>query len=283
MKDLYTIGETAKLNNISVQTLRYYDRLGLFQPAHVDGHNGYRFYDSRQFFYLDIIKSLKYLQTPLEDIKKVIQDSPENMLLFLHNQQKAIEREKERLLQAEQLLSKRKRQLAEQFEISKRREDNAIYSRYIEEQKVLKMAIPGGNPNTEPNILTRKLAEILEDKSSMIDNQCGYTYDLRAYQTTSQIDYDSVYSTLSHPNIELSGEDAEIEFGLIASGEYLCIAFDWSLQHYLRHYHKLYDYIKVNNIETEGKVYEVSVPLNYSASKEDCFVTELRVKKSLIN
>ncbi|SFL61031.1 transcriptional regulator [Gracilibacillus orientalis] len=279
MQDYYTIGETAKLNNISVQTLRYYDRLGLFQPAHVDRNNGYRFYDSRQFFYLDIIKSLKYLQTPLEDIKRIIEYSPENMLLFLHNQEKAIEKEKERLLQAEQLLYKRKRQLAEQFEISKRSEDNVIYSRDIEEQKVLKMAITDGNPNTEPNILTRKLAEILEGNSSMIDNQCGYIYDLKAYQTTNQIYYEYVYSTLPHSTVELSGEDREIEWGVIASGEYICIAFDWSLQHYLSYYQKLYDYIKVNNIRTEGKVYEVSIPLNYSASKEDCFVTELRVKK----
>ena len=57
----YTIGKMAKLNNVTEQTLRLYDKMGLFKPAYVDEHNGYRLYDIGQSARLDIIQYLKNL------------------------------------------------------------------------------------------------------------------------------------------------------------------------------------------------------------------------------
>ncbi|MGM0852388.1 MAG: MerR family DNA-binding transcriptional regulator [Bacillota bacterium] len=39
---LYSIGEVDKLNNISIQTLLYYDKIGLFKPVSVDSTSNYR-------------------------------------------------------------------------------------------------------------------------------------------------------------------------------------------------------------------------------------------------
>ncbi len=36
MKDMFSIGELASYQNISKQTLIYYDKIGLFKPAYVD-------------------------------------------------------------------------------------------------------------------------------------------------------------------------------------------------------------------------------------------------------
>lgn len=278
MKEYYSIGETAKLNNISVQTLRYYDRLGIFKPEHVDVNNGYRFYHIRQFFYLDIIKSLKYIQTPLEEIKKILVDTPENMLHSLKKQEKAIQEEKARLVQAEQLLERRKLQLAEQIEICQKSKEEGIYTRYIDEQKVLKIDTSNSSPNDAPYFHIRQLADKLEERCSLIDNQCGYIYEMKDYQNINQIYYDFFYTSIPHDHIELSEKETGLEFDLIPSGEYVCAAFDWSLQQYISHYQKLYQYIKANDLETEGKMYEVSIPINYSAIREDCFITEIRIK-----
>lgn len=67
----YTIGKMAKLNNISEQTLRLYDKIGLFKPAYVDEKNGYRQYDIGQCARLDIIQYLKNLGMTLKEIKEV--------------------------------------------------------------------------------------------------------------------------------------------------------------------------------------------------------------------
>lgn len=53
MKDLFSIGELAKFQNISKQTLIFYDKIGLFQPAYTDPQNGYRYYSAKQIDYLD--------------------------------------------------------------------------------------------------------------------------------------------------------------------------------------------------------------------------------------
>ena len=36
MENLFSIGELAKYQNISKQTLIFYDKIGLFRPAYVD-------------------------------------------------------------------------------------------------------------------------------------------------------------------------------------------------------------------------------------------------------
>ena len=41
-----SIGEVARLFNISKDTLRYYDKIGILKPE-VNKENGYRFYDIR--------------------------------------------------------------------------------------------------------------------------------------------------------------------------------------------------------------------------------------------
>ena len=47
-KNLFTIGELADYQNISRQTLIFYDKTGLFKPACVDPKNGYRYYSAGQ-------------------------------------------------------------------------------------------------------------------------------------------------------------------------------------------------------------------------------------------
>ncbi|WP_374955124.1 MerR family transcriptional regulator [Paenibacillus sp. PCH8] len=55
-----------KLNNVTIQTLRHYDKLNLFNPEYVNKDNNYLYYSVRQIFYLDIIKYLKFIGTRLD-------------------------------------------------------------------------------------------------------------------------------------------------------------------------------------------------------------------------
>ena len=70
----------AKLNNVTEQTLRLYDKMGLFKPAYVDEHNGYRLYDIGQSARLDIIQYLKNLGMTLKEIKEITDNYPEESL-----------------------------------------------------------------------------------------------------------------------------------------------------------------------------------------------------------
>lgn len=62
------IGQMAKLNHISEQTLRLYDRMGLLKPQVVDPDSSYRYYDIRQSAKLDMIQHMKTLGMSLKEI-----------------------------------------------------------------------------------------------------------------------------------------------------------------------------------------------------------------------
>lgn len=69
-----TIGQMAKMNHVSEQTLRLYHREGLFSPLYQDANNGYRYYDIRQSAQLDMIQYMKALGMPLKEIKSHMKD-----------------------------------------------------------------------------------------------------------------------------------------------------------------------------------------------------------------
>ena len=69
MENCLTIGQMAKLNRISEQTLRLYEKKGLLQPVSRDDLTGYRFYDIRQSAVLDMIRYMKALGMNLKEIK----------------------------------------------------------------------------------------------------------------------------------------------------------------------------------------------------------------------
>ena len=70
LMDMLTIGKMAKLNNISDQTLRLYDRIGLLKPYYIDEQTGYRYYNIKQCARLDMIQYMKELGMSLKQIKE---------------------------------------------------------------------------------------------------------------------------------------------------------------------------------------------------------------------
>lgn len=67
-----SIGQMAKINNISVPTLRFYDSIGILQPCYTDPQTHYRYYDVRQNARLDMIQYMKELGMELKEIEDVL-------------------------------------------------------------------------------------------------------------------------------------------------------------------------------------------------------------------
>ena len=67
------IGEFAWLSQVTVETLRHYDRIGLLKPAHLDQFTGYRYYALDQLARLNRILALKDLGLPLEKIAQILE------------------------------------------------------------------------------------------------------------------------------------------------------------------------------------------------------------------
>jgi DNA-binding transcriptional MerR regulator len=66
------IGYFSRLSQVPVKTLRYYDQIGLLNPAHIDSFTGYRYYAISQLSRLNRILALKDLGLSLEQIGRIL-------------------------------------------------------------------------------------------------------------------------------------------------------------------------------------------------------------------
>lgn len=71
MRDL-TIGQAARLAAVTAKALRHYDRIGLLRPAAVDPVTGYRRYHAEQVAQARLIRRLRDLELPLEEIRRLL-------------------------------------------------------------------------------------------------------------------------------------------------------------------------------------------------------------------
>jgi Predicted transcriptional regulators len=101
------IGDFARLSQVSLVTLRYYDEMDLLKPVKVDLFTGYRFYSADQLPRLNRILALKDLGFSLEQIKLILADvltvdQLRGMLMMQRNEvEKRLAVEQERLLRIE--------------------------------------------------------------------------------------------------------------------------------------------------------------------------------------
>ena len=84
----YTIGEVVKLTGVSSHTLRYYDRMNIFKPSYIDTETGYRYYDSNQFWKLEIIKLCKYMELSLDDMREILKENKDDVFVSVLRKQR---------------------------------------------------------------------------------------------------------------------------------------------------------------------------------------------------
>jgi DNA-binding transcriptional MerR regulator len=140
--DLLQIGEFAKISHVPTKTLRYYDRIGLFEPHYVDPSTNYRYYSPDQLPRITRILTLKELGLSLEQISQLLEEDlplPElrGMLRLKRIEiQEQLEHERVRLARVEARLRK-----IEETRLKARREGDSIVracshcGRHIQESK----------------------------------------------------------------------------------------------------------------------------------------------------
>lgn len=70
----FTISEFGKLRNVNINSLRYYEKIGILKPDHVDAKTGYRYYTPDQLPILDVILLCLDFGMPLKELKSYISD-----------------------------------------------------------------------------------------------------------------------------------------------------------------------------------------------------------------
>jgi DNA-binding transcriptional MerR regulator len=132
--DLLSIGKMARLNNVSEQTLRLYDRIGLLKPYSIDDSTRYRYYSINQSAKLDIIQYMKGLGIPLKDIKRQLESCDISIVeKVLENQKNFIDK---KILELNQMRNAVNRSLESYRRYSSSPKEGTVILEYIPQRRI---------------------------------------------------------------------------------------------------------------------------------------------------
>lgn len=270
----FSIGAMARICNVSIQALRYYDKIDLIKPAIRNPKTNYRYYVIQQVFQINIIKYLQYAKLPIEEIRQVLTLTGDSLANALTKQSRNIDDQIRRLQNSQQLISGQIQQLNDLQQITSH-PAGVVYQRHIKERTILQLPAPQRiTPLDYPDKETSQLDRLLIENGTIGNLQYGFSFPLRPYQSINDIHYQEILTQVfTHQTPKL-----QTHLGRIPAGTYLCIFFYWNRQQYFNHYQKLQQAFRHQSAEPSGIVYEISSVNDYSYHDEHDFITELSVK-----
>ncbi|HEY8890812.1 MAG TPA: MerR family transcriptional regulator [Clostridium sp.] len=247
MKHEINIGEVAKMHNIPIATLRYYDEIGVFMPSRVNQTTGYRYYCPEQFEKLNTINYLKYLGLSLKSIKHHLESGDEqNLLKLLREQQEVNIQEIKRMSLIGERFDKRIQEIEDALQV---KEVGKVFIKRLPSRRTL---------CTKKTITNRDEMEIslkyLENKSfkssSIFIGMVGLTVSQSALENEIFWEYNAIF-ILPEENVENSPF-----VKIIKEGEYVCIYYREAFGKSQKYYHQLMEYIKENDYKIIGNAVE---------------------------
>lgn len=86
---LYTVGEVARIANVSVRTLHHYDEIGVVQPS-ARSAAGYRLYSDADLARLQQVLFYRELEVPLGEVARIVNDAGFDRLTALRAQRESL-------------------------------------------------------------------------------------------------------------------------------------------------------------------------------------------------
>ncbi|MGI9278621.1 MAG: MerR family transcriptional regulator [Endozoicomonas sp.] len=260
---LFRIGEISRLYDISVDTLRHYEKRGLLEPEQIS-ESGYRYYSNRQIWRLNTIRTLRQLDVSLADIHQYMSDrSLASSACLIDFQLDTIKQKMADLEVLQEQLESRKHYFSEvetigcHFEIQRL----TLPARTVEslDKKV-----------TDSWELDRTHKEI---EAGSQGQKFSYFAQGRAGATISQEDFlNAQYDRYSSMFI-LDTEGSSF----LAEGEYLCAHFRGEYANAFRLYPAIRRYMQDHGLELSGSVVEIYQIDIHETDDENEFLTEIQV------
>ncbi len=252
MSSYFTIGEISKLYNLSIQTLRHYDKIGLLSPAYTNPDTGYRYYSIQQFVKIDFIKHGKALGMALDEIKELVQGDLSIPVLtkLFREQRHQIESKIVELTEINDHI---------QFLQSKLEEISHIGWH----QPTLKMKPPRSyirydcicRNELELEINIRQVILDMEEHYGRLNSELVFVSSPLLIHQEQRIQYDGILVHLINPK-NLSNTWV-IE--TLPEGTYLTLYYDDHYQHNLHYYQLLLQYLKDHHLVPLSPIYEFTI------------------------
>ncbi|MDD4377624.1 MAG: MerR family transcriptional regulator [Eubacteriales bacterium] len=266
MKKYYKIGEISRLYGIGTDSLRYYEEIGILKPKR--DTNGYRMYSIKDIRTLNVLRELRSIGFPMNDIKTHLENYNLKKTLSLFD--KEIHLVKEKITQLEELESQlESRVKALKYHMSRQFNYSQYEIKDFPGRKVMQL-----NENVyrdeDVDFLLKKLQTKTENKLPLIGNgYVGATAPLDYILAGNYGHYNSVFYLLPM-------DSTEYDY-ILPAGKYITVAVKGSYSNISSHFQQLISRAKEEGHTIKGDPIEIYIIDNHDTIDESEYVTELQM------
>ncbi|MCB2290614.1 MerR family transcriptional regulator [Clostridium sp. CS001] len=266
----------SKLNNISIQTLRYYDKIGLLKPSYISENSKYRYYSAKHLVAIDLIKQCKAMGLSLEEIKDLIENytSFDSILSIISNQKEMINNKIKELNIMKNNISFLEKRIKNSLEEG----INEIFIKYNQERKFIKY----NNAKRYTEEFEINLSEILvsiEQKYNSSKKELAFSISYDDMKKHNKVVYNNMFISAS----DYITNDVDNKVITLEAGEYITLNFDDDYNDTSKYYKSLTDYIDRNNIEVSGDFYEVYIMTRVSNDGTEKSLGQIQILKKALS
>ncbi len=261
MRKSFRIGEISRLYHIGVDSLRYYEELGLIHPAR--GESGYRMYSVDDIWRLNVIRELRELGFPMERIRQYLDCHTVDTTLELLQEEQAMLRQKlERLLKTQANVSRR-------MEILRQAQTRPLGQIAVERypQRRFFSIHEGYSEEHEMDLLIKRLVNMDQEHFYVIgNNQIGTLVSRSTAERTGKLKYEAVF---------LMDEGGD---GILPGGTYLTVSYQGPYEQSALWVHRLLDYARDNGWTPVGDILEILWVDIHTTERVEEHITELQLR-----
>ena len=236
-QNLYSIGEVAKIKDITIKALRYYHDMGIIIPAYIDKETGYRYYAAEQFIHIDIVKGCRGLGTSIDEIKQVFKNENTEELMDLLKKKKS---------EAEETIKKMEKIIQDVNELSnivytskKVLKNHEIYMEDFPERYIVRTPCKGVGEYKEL-IYYSELDKLIKERDIKVLRDGGIIYDVDCQgNITSQY----TFKFVDKDQINLFPKEIKI----LKQGQYLIL--NYTKENEKQQMEKLKNHLEKNNLK----------------------------------
>lgn len=267
------IGKVASLYDITVQTLRHYDKIGLFRPEVINPETGYRYYSVLQLRKLEYILFLRQLELTLPEIQEAMERLQAGATLteVLRQRDGELEREIQRLQGFRDViaglrdLGKTQSQPLNTVSIVKASPPRRYLFREIP-------PLPVASPDFALRLLEQRKALLGSIPSIQTSYSFGATVSLGDFSRDGVLRYTGI---LLDPG--LYGVAPPIGIQELPEGYYAVIRFHRDHTHPEDAYGQLRDFIAHHRFRCDDTILEIGVDASFSSISRISELAELQI------
>lgn len=273
----FMIGRVASLYDITVQTLRHYDKIGLFRPDVINPDTGYRYYSLLQLRQLEYILFLRKLKFSLPEIQRIMDEfrAGTEFYTVLKRRDQELERQIQDIESLRSTIQTLIRLHSRETEVL----DRIVIQEFDPPRQLIYKEIPPldvADPDFALTLMSHRKELLGSYPSIQTTYSFGAAVSMSDYRETGRLRYQGIFMDPGpYGSTPPSGSVT------LPSGYYALIRFSRTETQPEAAYDRLIQFVSAHNFKTDGNIYEMAMDSSFTSISRLSEYTELQLRIEL--